>query len=39
MGRETRKHLPRQIDNEDNKFKLGVKFLVEGAIGKTGLAR
>ena len=26
------------IDNEDNKFKLGVKFLVEGAIGKTGLA-
>lgn len=27
------------IDNEDNKFKLGVKFLVEGAIGKTGLAR
>jgi basic membrane protein A and related proteins len=28
-----------RIDNEDNKFKLGVKFLVEGAIGKTGLAR
>ena len=27
------------IENEDNKFKLGVKFLVEGAIGKTGLAR
>ena len=27
-----------KIDNEDNKFKLGVKFLVEGAIGKTGLA-
>lgn len=27
------------IDNEDNKFKLGVKFLVEGAMGKTGLAR
>ena len=25
------------IDNEDNKFKLGVRFLVEGAIGKTGL--
>jgi simple sugar transport system substrate-binding protein len=28
-----------RIDNEDNKFKLGVNFLVEGAIGKTGLAR
>jgi len=27
------------IDNEDNKFKLGVKFLVEGAIGKTGLKK
>ena len=27
------------IDNEDNKFKLGVKFLVEGAIGKTGLEK
>jgi simple sugar transport system substrate-binding protein len=27
------------IGNEDNQFKLGVKFLVEGAIGKTGLAR
>jgi simple sugar transport system substrate-binding protein len=25
------------IDNEDNKFKLGVRFLVAGAIGKTGL--
>lgn len=28
-----------RIDNEDNKYKLGVKFLVEGAIGKTGLGR
>ena len=28
-----------RIDNEDNKYKLGVKFLVEGAIGNTGLAR
>ncbi len=27
------------IDNEDNKFKLGVRFLVEGAIGKTGLKK
>lgn len=27
------------VDNEDNKFKLGVKFLVEGAIGKTGLKK
>jgi basic membrane protein A and related proteins len=27
------------ISNEDNQYKLGVKFLVEGAIGKTGLAR
>ena len=25
------------IDNEDTKFKLGVRFFVEGAIGKTGL--
>ena len=25
------------IDNEDNGFKLKVKFLVEGAIGRTGL--
>jgi basic membrane protein A and related proteins len=25
------------IANDDNAFKLGVKFLVEGAIGKTGL--
>lgn len=25
------------IDNEDTKFKLGVRFLVEGAVGKTGL--
>jgi simple sugar transport system substrate-binding protein len=25
------------IANDDNTFKLGVKFLVEGAIGKTGL--
>ena len=25
------------IDNEDNAFKLSVKFLVEGAIGRTGL--
>lgn len=25
------------IDNEDNKFKLAVDFLVEGAVGKTGL--
>lgn len=25
------------IDNEDNAFKLKVKFLVEGAIGRTGL--
>ncbi len=27
------------IDNEDTKFKLGVRFLVEGAIGKTGLKK
>jgi simple sugar transport system substrate-binding protein len=27
------------VGNEDNKFKLGVNFLVEGAIGKTGLKR
>ena len=27
------------IDNEDNKFKFGVRFLVEGAIGKTGLKK
>jgi basic membrane protein A len=27
------------IRNDDNQFKLGMKFLVEGAIGKTGLAR
>jgi hypothetical protein len=27
------------IANDDNKFKLGVKFLVEGAIGKTGLKK
>lgn len=27
------------IDNEDNKFKLGVRFLAEGAIGKTGLKK
>ena len=27
------------IDNEDNEFKLGVRFLVEGAIGKTGLKK
>jgi simple sugar transport system substrate-binding protein len=27
------------VGNEDNKFKLGVDFLVEGAIGKTGLKR
>ena len=25
------------IDNEDTKFKLGVKFFVEGAVGETGL--
>jgi len=25
------------IDNEDNAYKVGVKFLVEGAIGRTGL--
>jgi simple sugar transport system substrate-binding protein len=25
------------IANNDNKFKLGVKFLVEGAVGRTGL--
>ena len=25
------------IDNEDTEFKLGVRFFVEGAIGKTGL--
>ncbi len=25
------------VDNEDTKFKLNVKFFVEGAIGKTGL--
>ena len=25
------------IDNEDVKFKLGVKFFVEGAVGSTGL--
>ncbi|HEY7518464.1 MAG TPA: BMP family ABC transporter substrate-binding protein [Methylomirabilota bacterium] len=25
------------IANDDNKFKLGVKFIVEGGIGKTGL--
>jgi simple sugar transport system substrate-binding protein len=27
------------IANDDNAFKLGVKFLVEGAIGKTGLKK
>ncbi|MBI2153030.1 MAG: BMP family ABC transporter substrate-binding protein [Candidatus Rokubacteria bacterium] len=27
------------IANDDNKFKLGVNFLVEGAIGKTGLKK
>jgi len=27
------------VANDDNKFKLGVKFLVEGAIGKTGLKK
>jgi hypothetical protein len=26
-----------EIDNEDTKFKLNALFLVEGAIGKTGL--
>ena len=25
------------VDNEDTKFKLGVKFFVEGAVGETGL--
>ena len=25
------------IANDDNKFKLNVKFIVEGGIGKTGL--
>ena len=25
------------IDNEDTKFKLGVRFFVEGAVGETGL--
>jgi basic membrane protein A len=25
------------ISNEDNAFKVNVKFLVEGAIGRTGL--
>ena len=27
------------IANDDNKFKLAVNFLVEGAIGKTGLKK
>jgi simple sugar transport system substrate-binding protein len=27
------------VANDDNKFKLGVNFLVEGAIGKTGLKK
>ena len=27
------------ISNEDNKFKFAVRFLVEGAIGKTGLKK
>ena len=27
------------IANDDNKFKLGVNFLVEGAVGKTGLKK
>ncbi|MGH7390874.1 MAG: BMP family ABC transporter substrate-binding protein [Candidatus Rokuibacteriota bacterium] len=27
------------VANDDNKFKLGVKFLVEGAVGKTGLKK
>ena len=27
------------IDNEDSKYKLNVRFLVEGAIGKTGLKK
>jgi len=27
------------VANNDNKFKLGVKFLVEGAIGQTGLKK
>jgi len=27
------------IQNNDIKFKLGVRFLVEGAIGKTGLKK
>ena len=27
------------IANNDNKFKLAVNFLVEGAIGKTGLKK
>jgi hypothetical protein len=26
-----------EISNEDNAFKVGVKWLVEGAIGETGL--
>ena len=26
------------VDNEDTKFKLGVKFFVEGAVGETGLS-
>ena len=27
------------IANDDYKFKLGVNFLVEGAVGKTGLKK
>ncbi|HEU5323621.1 MAG TPA: hypothetical protein VFX28_22645, partial [Methylomirabilota bacterium] len=27
------------IANDDNKFKLAVNFLVEGAVGKTGLKK
>jgi hypothetical protein len=27
------------VANDDNKFKLAVNFLVEGAVGKTGLKK